>query len=216
MKTNRWRIAGALMMTLALFAGPGCETDDHVDSGQIDDYFEANPYVSGERPEGFHYLRITPASASVTYVGEVVRFQVDGGTKPYSWEVANSRAGAIAPTRVNEALYTVRNLENNDVMVFDRGGRSGVAKITVPGAPPGTPLTASASPNILGHDGDRCLLTARGGTPPYRWTLQDAALGSLDTDVGATVIYTRNRPGDNSARVTDAAGNTAAVVIQQP
>ncbi|MBU1908519.1 MAG: hypothetical protein KJ726_00550, partial [Verrucomicrobia bacterium] len=89
MKTSLWRIAGVPMLVLALLAGPGCETDDNVNSGQIGDYFDANPYASETRPDGNRYLRITPTTATVTYVSQIVRFQVDGGTEPYDWEVAN-------------------------------------------------------------------------------------------------------------------------------
>ncbi|MBU1908700.1 MAG: hypothetical protein KJ726_01480, partial [Verrucomicrobia bacterium] len=77
-------------------------------------------------------------------------------------------------------------------------------------------LAATGNPTSLENDGDRSLLTATGGDPPYHWTLQDPALGSLDQDTGETVVYTRNRLGDNSVRVTDSQGATVAVVIQQP
>ena len=214
MKRPLWQSMFLPLLALALLAGPGCETDKNVDTGQIDDYFENNPYTSAERPEGYHYLRITPASAEITYIGEVVRFQVDGGTAPYAWEVADGSAGSISPSRPNEALYTVKQILPNNVLVFDKAGRSGVADIN--GGLTLEALAATAVPSTLDNDGDRAVLTATGGSPPYRWYLQDAALGSLNTDGGASVTYTRNRPGDNSVRVTDADDNTVTVVIQQP
>jgi len=220
MKTILWQIARApmLFLALALLGGPGCdETDDNVDSGQIGRYFDENPYVSDERTEGARYLRLTPASVDISYVGEVVRFQVDGGTGPYYWEVADGAAGSISPSRPNEALYTVREIAPNNVMVFDVAGRSGVAAINGGLEPtPPTPLAASATPSTLAEDGNSAVLTATGGSPPYHWTLGDVALGSLDADTGASVAYTRNRWGDNSVRVTDSAGDSVTVVIQQP
>ena len=216
MKTCLWRFVGApmLVLALALLAGPGCLPDDKADSGKIGDYFDENPYVSGERTEGYRYLRLTPASVEISYVGEVVRFQVDGGTSPYEWEVADEAAGSISPSRPNEALYTVQTVAPNNVMVFDVAGRSGVAAIN--GGLEPTPLSASAEPSTLAGDGDIAALTATGGSPPYHWTLDDYARGSLDSDTGASVAYTRNRWGDNSVRVTDSAGNSVTVVIQQP
>jgi hypothetical protein len=300
MKNTRWQMMKFLMLLLAsaLLAGPGCETDDHVNSGQIGDYFDGNPYVSEVRPDANRYIRILPASADVTVAGEVVRFQADGGTEPYVWMVANEAAGSITPSRANEALYTALQVAANNVMVFDKAGRSGVATInggeenplalsvsaspsvlTTDGAravarvtggtapylwsvldnslgdldqntgeeviytrfqagdnavrvtdsdgasgaviiqqpsSTGGNLSASATPSVLDDDGDRATLTATGGTPPYRWSLQDAALGSLDPDVGASVVYTRNRVGDNAASVTDDDGTTVSVIIQQP
>ncbi|MBP7828878.1 MAG: hypothetical protein KA248_03055 [Kiritimatiellae bacterium] len=285
------------MAALAIVAGPGCETDDHVDSSRVGDYFEDNPYTSLARPEADRYLRITPAEAEVTFIGQTVRFQVDGGTPPFDWTVALPAVGSIGSPRENEAIYTASAVEPNNVLVFDASGRSGVAAIngglepdtlTVSADPDtllldggravvnvtggvapyrwsvqsgalgyldrtsgesvvytrssagdnsvrvtdsqgstgavviqqpsatGGPLAASASPSVLNNNGDRATLTATGGLPPYRWYLQDAALGSLDTDGGASVTYTRNRPGDNSVRVTDANDDTVTVVIQQP
>ena len=218
---SRW--IGVFLTALLGFA-PGCETDNPPDTGGLSDYFENNPYESASRTEaeGFRYIRITPSSASVNTLGQVVRFQVDGGTGPYIWTVSAPANGRIIPSRQNEALYTVYQLAPNDVMVFDIAGRSAVAEIKAPAAepepepPPIEPLTASAEPSTLAADGARSVLTASGGVPPYTWTLQDSALGSLDSSTGASVVYTRNRRGDNAARVTDSAGSTVAVVIQQP
>ena len=216
---SRWTGVFLMGLTVLLGFAPGCETDDPPDTDGLSDFFEDNPYESAPRTEveGSRYIRITPSSASVSAIGQVVHFQVDGGTGPDVWDVSSRANGEIAPSRPNEALYTAYRVAPNDVMVFDVAGRSAVAQIKGgEEEEPATALTASATPPLLATDGSRSVLTASGGVPPYAWSLQDSALGSLDSSTGASVVYTRNRRGDNAARVTDSAGSTVAVVIQQP
>ena len=64
--------------------------------------------------------------------------------------------------------------------------------------------------------GSKAVCTVSGGTPSYTWSVADIALGSIDSSSGSSVTYTRNNSGNNTVRVTDAAGNSASVVIVQP
>lgn len=212
--TAWWRSVLFATAALAVLAGPGCETDDNVDSGGIAGYFENNPYTSLERLEGYEYLRITPASAEVTFVGQTVRFQVDGGTPPYEWTVALPGVGGIGSVRENEAVYTAGAVAPNNVLVFDVAGRSGVAAIN--GGIETETLAVNADPDTLAVDGGRSAVNVTGGVPPYRWSVLDGDLGTIDRNSGESVVYTRLRSGDNSVRVTDSEGSTGAVVIQQP
>lgn len=59
------------------------------------------------------------------------------------------------------------------------------------------------------------LFTASGGEPPYTWTVNDGALGSV-VDAGDTAIYTSTATnGQNFVTVTDTESNSVSATINQ-
>ena len=198
----------------------GCEDEDTPDTGSLDSWFENHPYVSdprtGQRPRD---LSVTPESVEITFIGQQVNFRVAGGRSPYKWDVAIPTAGSIRRLAPEEAVYTATALAPNTVIVYDSRGQAGIADVN--GAAPVTEkLTATAVPETITQVGGRSVLTASGGTPPYRWTVSDNALGSLadGVDTGQSVVYVASTlgSGDNSVRCTDSSGQSASVVIMQP
>jgi hypothetical protein len=78
-------------------------------------------------------------------------------------------------------------------------------------------LTIQANPGaVLTGDGDKTVLTVSGGAPPYAWSVGDILLGQVNPSTGYSVVYERSNPIDNTVIVSDALGDYAILVIQQP
>ncbi|MCF7838450.1 MAG: hypothetical protein K9N49_07445 [Candidatus Marinimicrobia bacterium] len=221
MKKNGWVWFLALGLGLALWAG----CDDKPSTSNLDDAFldgpgtEADPRTNNITA----LLSVAPASVQAAQVGQKFAFKAMGGKGPYRWEVSDRRAGRVRVEGWSAAVYEVLRLAPNSVIVYDSQGHAGVAQVTVgedpdpPDPPdPAAPLALAADPGTLSGNGDLSLLTASGGSPPYRWTVRDITLGTLDRSTGTQVTYQRGFRGDNSVTVTDNAGATASVVIRQP
>lgn len=203
----------ALAAILAvLMATAGCESDKKTDS--VDGYFNDNPYASLERqPPSDAALTISPSEAGGTRVGQKINFKAAGGATPYTWHVADPAYGTLTVKGWSEAVYTVAKVGDNEVIVTDQRSHAAIARVM--GAVPA--LTAVAVPATLQNDGDKSVLTASGGQPPYQWTVLDAALGHLvGNAAGASVAYMRDHNGDNVVRVQDADGAVFKVRIEQP
>jgi hypothetical protein len=65
------------------------------------------------------------------------------------------------------------------------------------------------------HNGDRINLVASGGTPPYRWSVDQTARGTLEKVSGWEAIYQRDLVGNNIVILTDADGQEAYCLITQ-
>lgn len=206
----------AVSMTALLTVLPSGCNDDDPDTSELDGYFESHPYVSDPRSDPRQVVSISPESATLNAVGARAVFTANGGTPPYGWDVANGSLGSISPGGAAEATYTATSVGVNDVIVHDRDGNAAIAHIS--GTPPAGPsaLSASANPSTLTTNTALSVLKATGGTAPYRWTLTDAALGTLVTDTGASVIYQRIRSGDNGVTVRDGSGQSTSLIISQP
>jgi hypothetical protein len=86
----------------------------------------------------------------------------------------------------------------------DGSGALGAAVVAIDYTPASTPVAVPAS-IITNPNGTPVNITVSGGAPPYTWVVSDASLGSLDTTIGSSVIFT---PGSTvttgTITVTDA------------
>jgi len=208
-------IMAILLLVMGTFAG--CETDDSPDTGDLDGYFDQNPYQSDGRTSTHpRDLAVTPEKVEVTSVGQKFNFRVTGGVEPYRWEVSDGGNGSIVTLQdTTEAIYTANVIAPNTVLAYDSSGKAGVADVTGPT----DKLIATASPDTISTPGGRSILTATGGTAPYQWAVSDVALGAIvGSSTGNEVVYQRaiGSLGDNTVSCTDGAGTVVNVLIKQP
>ena len=213
-KIKSW-LSAVMVALLALVIPMGCDDGGSGDNGELDAYFASHPYVSAPRDGGPVIVTLTPSSATLSTVGEKASFSMSGGTAPYSWDVSDSSKGSISASG-GQGVYTVTAVGKNDVIAYDRNGNSAIAKISGSSSSASTPLTVSASPSQLLHNLDLAILTASGGTGPYKWKVQEANGDLVGSDTGTSVSYKRISSGDNIVTVTDSLGATAMVLIKQP
>lgn len=159
-------------------------------------------------------LAVSPAGATLNENGDRVVFTGSGGVGPYQWSVGNGSRGHLEVDGWSQATYIRDSSGNNTVIVTDAEGHAAIADVNQP--EPG-PLSVSANPGTLSNDGEKSVLTASGGTPPYTWSVLDAALGHLVGDTTAdSIVYVRDHAGDNVVVTRDSAGKTLNTVIRQP
>ncbi len=187
-KTSRF-LAITTLITAAVICMniSGCEDDESVSNA--DDIL--GNFSSLDRENlSLSTLRITPASATVEFVGQKFSFTVDDGKGGFEWEVANAAAGTIEVTGNNgrTAVYTATLVADNDVVAIDSQGNAAVAQISI----------SSAELKISGPDpleipgatnGVNVTLTAIGGTPPYSWSAVLPSVGEITSASGDTATY---------------------------
>ena len=207
LSVGRLLVAAAAMLALA-----SCDHSS-TDGSEVDDYLQQNAFNSDPRSTTLATtLTITPDSASVTEVGQQVKFAASGGSPDYAWTVANGN-GTISVQGSSECIYTATAAGENTVIVSDQSGQSALATISATSED----LAATVSPTALAADGDMAIANATGGSLSYTWTVIDASLGHiLGTDTGSSVVYIRDHNGDNVIQVTDSAGQTYSILINQP
>jgi hypothetical protein len=205
------------MAVLAAVVPMGCDSGTGDDS-ELDNYFANHPTVSDPRDGGSGVVSITPDTVIVNTVGGRAVFAFNGGTAPYTWDVADSSKGTISGSGA-QGVYTATVVGENDVIAYDREGRAAIAKVTgSSGSSSGGELAISASPSTLDAYGSMAVIKATGGVAPYSWAVADGLKGGFvgpDT-TGSSVVYSRNAAGDNAVTVTDSTGARASVVIVQP
>jgi hypothetical protein len=215
MKTKALLAVGGLLTGALLLWLPGCEGGGSPDTGGVDSYFADHPLISDPRAPGAPQdVVVTPAIASVSFVGQLVTFEVTGGEGAYHWGAANGN-GTVAPraSDTSQAVYTTLTLAGNSVIVYDARGHSAVATV---GTGTASALVITPSSATLTTNTQVTSFAVSGGTPPYNWAVLHGANGTLNTTSGASVLYTRTNPGDNALTVSDSAGGSANVVISQP
>ena len=219
MKTRNSIIA---MMSIALMSAvivmfSACEKDEATEA--VDDFF-GDSYSSANRDsEQPAALSLSPASPTVTEVGQKVAFTVKGGQKPFTWGVTDEASGSIIPittqTDIPQAMYTAKRLSDNTVTVSDSLGRAATVDIT------GTPSSLSITPSSLTLSsgfyetnapvggltdiaGDTIQFVVTGGVPPYSWNAAAASLGAVASGGLYTVTDPLISTGDNNVTVVDA------------
>ena len=214
----KWQLAvlGVLSGLSLILMLPGCEGSSSPDTGDVDSYFANHPYVSDPRdPTSPRDLNVTPASGTITFVGQVITFTVTGGTPAYRWDVVNAN-GRIrsADGDGSQGIYNADAIGPNTIVVFDANGHSALANISTSigtlAISPGSATLTNASQVVS--------FAASGGAPPYSWTLLNGH-GSINTTAGSSVLYTRTSPpgsSDNGITVSDSVGNSVSAVITQP
>lgn len=170
--------------------------------------------VQGEVGESS--LSISPAVANMPPDKATEYFTASGGQPPYRWSLSAPQLGSLQ-AQGNSAVYKRGpNGGSQFVRVTDSLGHTVGAALT---QEPPTPekLKATAVPATLENDGGKSVLTAAGGRPPYHWSVQDAALGSIiGSSTKSSTVYMRNHNGDNVVVLRDANGTVFNLIIQQP
>jgi hypothetical protein len=175
--------------------------------------------VSDPRDGASGGVSITPNSAVVNTVKGLAVFTFNGGTAPYTWDVADSSKGTISGSGA-QGVYTAKVVGNNDVIAYDREGHAAIAKITGSSSD----LAISASPSLLATNGSMAIIKATGGVAPYSWSVSDGLKGGFIeggvfvlTTTGSSVVYSRKTSGDNAVTVKDSTITSGAnILISQP
>ncbi len=205
----------AAIAAAAVVLLPGCEdTPSTEDAAQ---YAQANPYSSLPRDTpGNPRLVVSPATANATLVGERLLFALEGGVLPIRWDVSKRASGTIEPQGDGrQAIYVVRTLEANDIIITDSSGQAALAKIN--GESTALSIVPSGDAELT-FDSERIILAAIGGEPRYEWraVYPDRGTISFRSSDTATIDYRRDTVGDNVIIVTDSNGDTASLVVSQP
>ncbi len=214
---GRMLVGGALLGAL-LGVLPGCEGNSSPDTGGIDSYFADHPLVSDPRdPSAPQDVFLTPASASVSFLMQLITFTVAGGEEPYHWGVANGN-GTVASRAedTKQGVYTATTLAGNSVIVYDARGHSAIATVGTGG---GSALVITPSVATIATNLQSLAFSVSGGSPPYNWApVIHPADGFLNTYSGASVFYTRTSTNgvDNGLTASDSAGGSVTVTIHQP
>ena len=207
------------MAALASVVPVGCDSGTG-DSSELDNYFANHPYVSDPRDGVSSLVSITPNSAVVNTAKGRAVFTFNGGTAPYTWDVADSSKGTISGSGA-QGVYTATVVGNNDVIAYDRDGHAAIAKIT--GSFADLAISASPSPPSLSTNGSVAVFNASGGVAPYSWEVADFNKGGfvksglvVSTTTGSSVVYSRKAANGNAVMVTDSTGVTVSMAIPQP
>ena len=209
-------LTAALGFLLVAFLTPGCDSNGDPNTKDVNNQFDNDPYTSDTRGETAVDISIEPTFATVSHVGQQVAFQAHGSVGPYSWDISESGAGTISPDPTTEnAIYTAKSVDPNDVIVYDTYGHPAIAKINSTNTPV-EGLTISPLETTLAANGNKAVFIAAGGTPPYFWAQSDGTKGTVAPATGANTTYTRSDAGDNTVILTDSAGGTAIGVVKQP
>jgi len=214
MKRNRMLAMGGALTGVLLCMLPGCEGGGNPNTDGIDAYFAENPYVSDPRdPSAPQDVVISPSDASVSFIGQLITFTVTGGEGAYHWGAANGN-GTVASRAgdTSQGVYTTTVLAGNSVIVYDARGHSAIATVNTGG---GSALAIAPADATLTTVSQVMTFSVSGGTPPYHWAKLNTS-GTLNTTVGASVLYTRTGTNDNALTASDSLGGSINVVIHQP
>jgi hypothetical protein len=187
---------------------------------EVDKYFKEHPYASGQdrsAEEGVEGLRMLPATAAVTFIGEEIHFRVEGGDEPFRWDVADDDHGEVTENGERDAVYKAKTLDPNSVIAVDDEGRTAVGRVGF------TTAALSVTPatlTVAANPGDTYNFIAAGGSAPYSWHTVIGTLGAIVGNGGdnetATYTVTSGNAGTNTVVLVDQAGATAqASVIHQ-
>lgn len=195
----------------------GCEKN--TDKSGMDEYFDKNPIETEERSDlNLRTLQVNPAAAQINRVGQQVVFEGIGGKGPYRWSVADPEVGEVRVLGWSQGIYTSKRVGNNHVICLDRHGHSAIANIL----PELATLTISPDEYTIEFQGAPSAVSvsfyARGGSPPYRWTVASPGLGSISYSASSShnASY-RSTPniGVNIVTVIDSDGRTASASVKQ-
>ena len=199
----------------------GCEKDK---SGtDLDRYFKENPYVADPRLSNSRKLEVEPETKAVTMIGEKVLFTVKGGSgSTYRWDVANSAYGTIArQSNTKQAIYTVKALTDNYVIVSDSEGSAGIATVQASydlSIDPSYVKVANTNASEITNVDINFIVS--GGAQPYgNWVVSNTAIGEM-VDVTSHSPGTLRLKGDaggygkTTLTVIDSAGKKAVATVE--
>lgn len=166
-------------------------------------------------------FRITPASAHLAKSGDSVVLEAVGGLEPLTWTVSatNGELGTLSGSGRTVTFIRSTASGANVVQVADK--RTWTASATIyldPSDPSAAPSALSITPSsaTLSDNRDTSVFVAVGGVEPFAWSLADGLLGHLSAGSGRQIVYTRDRPGDNTVILTDGSNTVAIALVSQP
>jgi subtilisin family serine protease len=134
-------------------------------------------------------------------IGDSVQFNASGGTMPYSWSVSDA---AVASVDAN-GLLTALAQGSVQVTAMDADGISGTSASIAVNAVIITVTAPSANVSV----GANLQFTASGGSAPYTWAVDDAAVASIN----ASGLLSGLAAGTVTVIATDANGNMGASAL---
>lgn len=209
----KWSVLSIVGLLAATLMSGGC---DDPSTSELDNYFENNPIVNDPRTTTTRVVSISPSSASISTVGSRIVFRASGGKGGYTWNVSNKTVGNVTASGNAQAVYTARQVADNDVIVYDGSGNAAIAYISI-GDSAELDMTITAKPATISTNGNLSVLSVSGGFPPYDWTVSYPLRGDFPSGSrGASVVYRRLTAGENAVTVTDANDNSARLILSQP
>ncbi|MGD9781503.1 MAG: hypothetical protein AB7V14_05030 [Kiritimatiellia bacterium] len=168
-------------------------------------------------------LSIDPSGASLNSNDVTQVFTASGGTGSYTWTLSSTNYGSLSSSG-NQATFTASGEAGTvTVTITDSDGDSASATVTYSGEDTDDDTAAlSISPSSATLSGvqNTLVFTASGGTSPYSWYVSSTILGTVNSDSGTTVKYTRptNNVSATSAHVNyvhviDDDDNTVAATV---
>jgi hypothetical protein len=195
-----------------------CEKDK--DGTDLDRYFSDNPYISDPRSStDARVLEIDPGTKEITAIDEKVSFLVKGGSgSTYRWDVANTDYGTIAvQNNTRYAVYTVKRLSDNSIIVSDSGGNAGIAYIRTGSSVPELAITPAATTltatNVVAGVTTVDLLITGGATPYGGWVVSGENIGAMNASQPLGTFTLDASEGTATITVTDKAGAKATATI---
>ena len=199
------KTSATLLASVAVFAG----------------FVSAMSLLSGcEEASGLRGLLVSPENVTLPVGSNTVVFTVTGGVTnelalPFEWWVSNPSLGSIIGASGRSATY--RRSDNNGenvVTVRDQYDNEGYAVVKQTAANYSLTLTADAT--SLSATNDTATITADGGQAPFRWWVQNSAVGRIisgrDSD---TAVYRATAAGVNVVHAEDVNGVLGTVAIRR-
>ena len=131
MVNSRMLILG-LLVCVALSVGLFCGCEDGPDTENVDSQFDNSATTVGTSGTTAAVMAITPATSSLANNGEVVSFQVSGGSGTATWSVQDISKGSILTQSDRTATYQRAAAGDNVVIATDSGGTAAFATVSQP------------------------------------------------------------------------------------
>lgn len=161
-------------------------------------------------------LTVNPDREQTITVDDSITFTASGGDGSIRWSVTDSNIGRLSGMTGMSVTYTSTGTGAQTVTATS-GGEVVTRRVIQEAAPTTSSLTidpAGIGGTVLLGAGVSQTFTVSGGTAPYRWTLSNQNLGTLDRDEGISVTFTAgDTAGAPTLTVSDANSQTASVIL---
>ena len=160
---------------------------------------------------------IVPSAVQLGFGDTTASFSVQGGDAPMAWSVSDNALGQVTDTEARFVNYTRTGVTEgvNEITVEDAIGRTARATVVQDNEGDAGPLGISPPGAILQTVSNTVTFTAKGGIPPYAWSLIDNTLGTLSNTSQSSVNYRRTAegPAENVLELKDSQGTLATATI---
>ncbi len=151
-------------------------------------------------------MTVSPLAASGN-VGDVLRFEIRGGTPVYTATVNNTRIATAAPFGTANAFTVDLNAAGStNISVIDANGQFQNVSVTA-AVGSSAPLFTSAPPVVTLAVGSPRIYEVGGGAGSYRYQSSNTAVATVASTTSTTYTVTPVAPGVASIVVSDTAGS---------